>query len=108
AQITSSGSNKSARTGLNMRSARTSWTSATLAATPAIACSSHSYVRAVPIRTSPTRTHGPTCLVHAHGSILLQGVFLGALMETGNQPRPITPATYMTAHRTGFALISVI
>ena len=71
AQITPSGSNKSASPGLNTRSAQTKTTTAILAATPVIALSSHSYVRAVPIRISPTRTDGTTCLVHARGSILL-------------------------------------
>ena len=61
-QITPCGSNKLVSPGLNTRSARTKTTTATLAATPIIALSSHSYVRAVPIRISPTRTDGTSLL----------------------------------------------
>src|SRR5207244_13480181 len=100
AQITPRGSNKLARPGLNTRLARTKATTATSAATPIIALCSHSYVRAVPIRIWPTRTDGTTCLVHVRGSILLPD--LSHLLQT------ITPATYMTAYRTGFALMSMI
>ena len=67
--------------------------------------SSHSYVRAVPIRISPTRTDGTTCLVLARWSILLPGFSHPALRRT---LRATILATHMTAYRTGFALMSLI
>ena len=75
AQITPSGSNKLASPGLNTRSAQAKTTYCDLGCNTNNCTPFSQLCPGCPIRISPTRTDGTTCLVHARGSILLPAFF---------------------------------